>query len=313
MAKKISSMGSNTHSGINVDTIKNMGDAKLYDCVAHDVKIMGETHCEGCIFDYINCMGESYFEKSNIKSAKFMGEVEMKNSTIGEAIAMGDIEVVETGTIGNLRLMGSLKAQSLECRILSIGSKTESFLGLFRVNSFINSSAVKVYGNIHGETLESILSVKLSGNINYKNLIFLNSVSSTNEIECENFYSLNRLDIPSINSEYTYIRPFSKSKIQSITGSKVTICRDFSVTDVFKNIQKNYSDNVYEDYDKSEGILVVDLIEADDIYIENVNAKCVRGQRIVIGKNCTINRVEYTSDLEVSKDSKIIEKIKESI
>jgi len=36
-------MGSNTHSGINVDNIKNMGDAKFYDSTAQNVKVMGES------------------------------------------------------------------------------------------------------------------------------------------------------------------------------------------------------------------------------------------------------------------------------
>ncbi len=135
---------------------------------------------------------------------------------------------------------------------------------------------------------------------------------ATSELECEAFYSMNKIELTGINSEYIFIRPLNRSRVNNIVGTKVMICRDFSVTDEFESIQKNYSSKSYENYNKDVGILEVDTIEADDIYIENVNANCVRGENIVIGKNCNIKRVEYSVNLEVSKDSKIGESIKEA-
>lgn len=311
MARKISSMGANTHSGINVDSIKNMGDAKLYDCIAETAKIMGETYCESCKFETINCMGESYFESSDIGKAKIMGETEIKNSKIKELNAMGNIRVVETAKIDNIKAMGNIYADNLECGILSVGSKSGNIFGLIKIGKFFSTGNVQLKGNFFGETLESVLSINLDGTFKFKNLIFLNSLKSSCEIECEEFYSLDRIDLLSINSEYVFIRPFSGSKVKSIVGSKVMICRDFSVTDEFKKIPKNYSNGIYEDYDREVGTLEIDIIEADEIYIENVNVNCIRGQNIIIGKNCNIKKVEYTNEFEASKDSIINEKIKE--
>ncbi len=311
MVKKISSMGANTHSGINVDIIKNMGDAKLYDCTAESVKVMGETYCESCKFEKINCIGEAYFEKSEIGKAKLMGETEIKNSFFKEVTVMGSLSVKEIGKIENLKIMGNVYADNLESGILSVGFKNENFFGVFKLNRFLSTGYVKLNGNFSGATLECTLRVNLDGVFKYKNLVFLSSLKSSCELECEAFYSLDKVDLQGINSEYIFIRPFSGSRIKSIVGSNVMVCRDFSVTDEFKKIPKNYSDRVYEDYDREVDTLEVDIIEADEIYIENVNANCVRGQNIVIGKNCNIKRVEYSNNLEISKESNVIEKIKE--
>ena len=88
------------------------------------------------------------------------------------------------------------------------------------------------------------------------------------------------------------------------------ICRDFSVNNIFNKIPKNFSDSIYEDYDRKVSILEIGLIEADDIYVENVNADCIRGKNVVIGSNCHIKQVEYTNEIEISKNSTVENSIK---
>lgn len=304
MSRKLTSMGSNTHSGIKVDSIKNMGDAQLYNCVAEDVKVMGQTHCESCTFDNINCMGEAYVKNSSIKNAKFMGDTRFENSSFETVKTMGRLDVKESSKIDSLKIMGNINAEHLYSKILSVGSDNGNFIGIFKIGGLFNSAnKVKFKGDFSGETLESVFELELNGTLKFKNLIFKNSFKTLNDIECEQFYSLGEINAQSINSEYTFVRPFPNSKIKSITGSKVMICRDFSSTDEFKKIPKNYSDSLYENYDNKVGVLEVDLIEADDIYIENVNADCVRGKNIVIGSNCHIKQVEYTDEIEISKNS----------
>lgn len=306
MSRKISSMGSNTHSGIKVDSIKNMGDAELYNCVAENVKVMGQTHCEFCTLENINCMGEAYIKNSSIKNAKFMGDTSFENSSFEIVKVMGKLDVKESSNIDNLKIMGNMKAEHLYSKILSVGSDNGNFIGIFKVGGLFNSAnKVNFKGDFSGETLESVFELELYGTLKFKNLIFKNSFKTLNDIECEQFYSLGEIDAQGINSEYTFIRPFPNSKIKSITGSNIMICRDFSVTDEFKKIPKNYSNSLYENYDNKIGILEVGLIEADDIYIENVNADCVRGRNIVIGSNCHIKQVEYANEIEISKNSTV--------
>ncbi len=311
MSRKISSMGSNTHSGINVESIKNMGDANLYNCIAAEVKVMGETQCESCTFEDLNCMGEAYIKNSNIKNAKFMGDTTLETSSLETVKVMGKLNVKESSQINSLRIMGNIKAENLNSNILSVGSSDGNIVGLFKIKGLFSSvNKVNFKGDISGETLESVFELESHGTLKFKNFIFRNSFKAANNIECEQFYSLDKIEVQSINSEYTLIRPCPNSMIKSIVGSNVMICRDFSVNNIFNKIPKNFSDSIYEDYDRKVGILEIGLIEADDIYVENVNADCIRGKNVVIGSNCHIKQVEYTNEIEISKNSTVENSIK---
>ena len=54
----------------------------------------------------------------------------------------------------------------------------------------------------------------------------------------------------------------------------------------------------------SNKILTADIIEGDLIYLENTNAKIVRGNNVTIGTGCKIELVEYKESFK--KDEKSI-------
>ena len=47
----------------------------------------------------------------------------------------------------------------------------------------------------------------------------------------------------------------------------------------------------------SKGELTTELIEGDEIYLENTNAKIVRGNNITIGEGCNIGLIEYRGEI----------------
>ena len=51
--------------------------------------------------------------------------------------------------------------------------------------------------------------------------------------------------------------------------------------------------------------LRVSTIEADDVYVENIKAKSVRGKRVWVGSGCTIDEVEYGEALTVHPKSEV--------
>lgn len=53
--------------------------------------------------------------------------------------------------------------------------------------------------------------------------------------------------------------------------------------------------------------LVTDIIEGDDIYLEGVHAKIVRGNNVTIGANCEIDLVEYYEESSIDKGSVVKE------
>ncbi|BBI35173.1 polymer-forming cytoskeletal protein [Cohnella abietis] len=56
--------------------------------------------------------------------------------------------------------------------------------------------------------------------------------------------------------------------------------------------------------------LHVTTIEGDDIDLEYTKADIVRGNRIVIGKGCTIGKVEYRSELKVHQGAKVLAEVR---
>ncbi|MEG0952276.1 MAG: hypothetical protein RSE96_10150, partial [Niameybacter sp.] len=52
------------------------------------------------------------------------------------------------------------------------------------------------------------------------------------------------------------------------------------------------------------------LVEGDDIYVENAHIKVVRGERVVIGPNCRIEKLEYHETIQISDQAEVIEVIK---
>ena len=49
--------------------------------------------------------------------------------------------------------------------------------------------------------------------------------------------------------------------------------------------------------------LTTNLIEGDEIYLQNTNAKIVRGINITIGEGCNIGLVEYSGEIIISSES----------
>ncbi|TDL97979.1 hypothetical protein ERX27_05830 [Macrococcus brunensis] len=61
---------------------------------------------------------------------------------------------------------------------------------------------------------------------------------------------------------------------------------------------------IFKDDDHS---LKVNEIDGGEVYLENVIAELVRGDRVTIGPNCTIKVVEYTEDYKLDEQSDVLE------
>ncbi|WP_300347876.1 hypothetical protein [Clostridium sp.] len=61
---------------------------------------------------------------------------------------------------------------------------------------------------------------------------------------------------------------------------------------------------------KQKALLNCKSIEGDYITLQNTNAKIVRGKNITIGKNCIIDKVEYSGELKVKEGCLIKERVK---
>ncbi len=55
----------------------------------------------------------------------------------------------------------------------------------------------------------------------------------------------------------------------------------------------------------SKPMLVSEIIEGDEIFLENTHCKVVRGDKVVIGKGCTIDKVEYRTSIHINENSSV--------
>lgn len=56
-------------------------------------------------------------------------------------------------------------------------------------------------------------------------------------------------------------------------------------------------------------VCVIDTIEGDDLHLEQVQARVIRGNRVEIGPNCKVERVEYGASLSVHPSAHVAERI----
>jgi len=85
-----------------------------------------------------------------------------------------------------------------------------------------------------------------------------------------------------LNAETVDIRLHAPSKAREIGGQRVSVREGRGVASIFLFF--------------AEKRLTVDSIEADDVVLEYVTAKVVRGTNVQVGAGCSIDVVEYTGE-----------------
>jgi len=97
-----------------------------------------------------------------------------------------------------------------------------------------------------------------------------------------------------LNAGTVHVQLFGPCAAREIGGEKVTIAQS----------RKGFADFVAM---FSEKRLRVDTVEADEIWLENTNARVVRGGDVTIGTGCDVTLVEYTGTLNQAPDARVAE------
>jgi len=87
------------------------------------------------------------------------------------------------------------------------------------------------------------------------------------------------------------------STVKEMGGERITVIHQSST---------NFIKKVLNMFLKRNDVLEADIIEGDDIHLEATKAKLVRGNKVVIGDKCQIERVEYTGSLDVHEHAKVL-------
>jgi cytoskeletal protein CcmA (bactofilin family) len=208
-----------------------------------------------------------------------------KVSISGSAKVNGDVKAQEIRNSGSLDAVGNISSKLVH-----------------------SSGSLKIDGNLEGDLVESSGSLKVTGKMQVKDLEASGSVNGDilqgetvnvsggfkflKDITVKSFSSSGGLDIGgTLNADKIRISISGDSKIGSIKGKSIEIKRVLDI--IFRNSRLN-----------------TDRIEGDEVAVENVNAKFVKGRTVKIGPNCNIDAVEYKETISVDSGAKVGKQVK---
>jgi cytoskeletal protein CcmA (bactofilin family) len=209
----------------------------------------------------------------------------------------GDLECVDFKTSGSSKVIGNLKAETVKVS------------GSARIEGNIEAVEMKVSGSSHvtGQVKSQILKISgsthIEGSLYGEEVTIMGSAHIEKDCEVESFKASGNFKIQGLlNAGQVSINLGGKSSVKEIGGEHIEV--KVSIIDNFffkKAIDKMFN---------SRGELTTEIIEGDEIYLENTNAKIVRGNKVTIGEGCNIGLIEYSGEINVSNESIVKEQKK---
>jgi cytoskeletal protein CcmA (bactofilin family) len=242
-------------------------------------------------------------EKVNIGDIKISGSGSAGGGKYNEVIISGsgkingDIECVEFKTSGSSKVIGNLKAETIKIS------------GSARIEGNVEAKEMKVSGSTHviGEVKSEILKVSgsthIEGSLYGEEIGIMGSVHIDKNCEAESFKASGSFKIQGLlNAEQVKIIIGGYCSVQEIGGENIEV----RLNPVDSFFIKKIIDKVFN----SKGELTTELIEGNEIYLENTNAKIVRGNNVTIGEGCNIGLIEYSGEINISSESIVKEQKK---
>ena len=209
----------------------------------------------------------------------------------------GDLECVDFKTSGSSKVIGNLKAETVKVS------------GSARIEGNVEAVEMKVSGSSHvtGQVKSQVLKISgsthIEGSLYGEEVTIMGSAHIEKDCEVESFKASGNFKIQGLlNAGQVTINLGGKSSVKEIGGEHIEV--KVSIIDNFffkKAIDKMFN---------SRGELNTEIIEGDEIYLENTNAKIVRGNKVTIGEGCNIGLIEYSGEINVSNESIVKEQKK---
>jgi cytoskeletal protein CcmA (bactofilin family) len=208
----------------------------------------------------------------------------------GSGIINGDLECVEFKTSGSSKVVGNLKAD-----IIKIS-------GSAKIEGDVEVEDMRVSGSSHITGQAKCQSLKINGSAHIEGSLYGEEVSITGSAhiekncEVESFKASGSFKIQGLlNAGQVIINLGGKSSVKEIGGENIEVRASIIDNFFFKKV----IDKMFN----TKGELTTELIEGDEIYLENTNAKIVRGNNITIGDGCNIGLIEYSGEIKISSES----------
>jgi hypothetical protein len=282
MKRNVISFGDRSLNGA-YGIVLSLGNTNANKSQIRYLASLGNVESVQTSFDKVKMMGNFVAEEARIGSMHIVGEVKLNGVCKGESIAVA----------------GVLYASYLDCKVLRNDTVPNSNTG-----RSINQSWSGVF---YAQTFENHGPLNLNFEYHFKNIISSSDLYSSREIECERFYSFSKLQTEAVNADYIFLLTAELAEVKQLTGETVVIKRSFHPDQRFHNLPKDTS---YRKRSVDGRIAEAVVIEADRIDIEYTKSALISGKDVSIGDLCIIDRVEYSSSIEISKKAIVNEVVK---
>ena len=211
-------------------------------------------------------------------------------SISGSGKINGDLECINFRTSGSSKVIGALKAETIKIS------------GSAWVEGNVEVGEMKVSGSSHILGQVKSQSIKISGLTDIEGSLYGEEVSISGalhigkdcEVECFKAHGSFKIQ-GLLNAGEVIVNLGGKCSVKEIGGEHIEIR--------ISHLDNFFFKKVIDKMFNSKGELTTDLIEGDLIYLENTNAKIVRGNHITIGEGCNIDLIEYSGEINVSSAS----------
>lgn len=219
----------------------------------------------------------------------------------------GDLECESLHSSGSTKIRGSFAGDSVRCSgALSIAGNARMdhahCSGSLRCDGDVSSAerlkvsgSVQIGGSLRARETQISGACHVGGQLHATELTCSGALTADGDVEAETFRTSGAVTVNGLlNAEQVEMKLCSPCRIGEIGGSSITV------------LSKEPSGIFFR---RDVPRLTVKIIEGDTVELEATRAEIVRGKNVRIGKECEIDRVEYSGNLEVEGGS-VREKIK---
>jgi len=218
------------------------------------------------------------FMKNDIGNLKINGSGSSAGGKYDSAVIngngkiYGDLDCVYLKVNGQCTMDGNVKASSVK----------------------INGNG-SIKGNLESEKAKINGTVDIGGNVSVEKAETYGSISIEGDCNAEVFKIEGTFEIEGLlNAGELELSLYGPSKAHEIGGEKITVKRKGKYD--FLGLRYLIGSNKE---------LTTEIIEGDEIYLENTQAKVVRGNNIELGPGCEIELVEYKNSFKRDEKAEV--------
>lgn len=177
----------------------------------------------------------------------------------------------------------------LDCINLKINGKC-SMNGNVKADSVNVNGEASIKGDLEAEKAKIHGTIDIDGNLSVDKAEMYGIISVGGDCNAEIFKIKGTFTIEGLlNAGKLELSLYESSRAREIGGEKITVKRIGGLKGMIMSGKE----------------LTVETIEGDDVYLENTNAKIVRGNNIELGPGCEIELVEYKDSFKQDEKAEV--------